>query len=156
MAWFTAQHTTSGVVPSPRAAVWSVLTDPDLVARLTPFVHAITSDGDLWRWEMTSLPVLGTSITPAFTERMTFRDLERIDFTHDPVHGADERTGVEGSYTLSDTDDGTHLAIVLEVRTQLPMPRAAAPAVRAAMRTVMGTMGVGFEHGFRRHLATTH
>ena len=57
-----------------------------------------------------------------------------------------------GRYTLTDTDDGTHLAIRLEVSADLPLPKVSAPAVKAAMRAVMGTMGIGFERGFRREL----
>ncbi|MGA9749457.1 MAG: hypothetical protein WBQ50_18555 [Nocardioides sp.] len=152
MGTFTATTTSHGVVPSSRAEVWSVLTDADLVARLTPFVHSISTDGDLWRWQLTSLPVLGTSVTPAFTEQMTFVETSQIDYSHAPPHGRNERYGVEGRYALADADGGTELSISLEVCAELPMPRVSGPAVRAAMGAVIGTMGAGFERNFRRHL----
>ena len=152
MAWFRASTTSDGVVPSSRDEVWAVLSDPDTVASITPFVRSISASGDLWRWEMTSLPVLGQAFTPCFTERMTFTDLSRIDFTHEPPAGSSERTGVEGCYTLTEVAEGTHLAIELTVDADLPMPRLAGPAVRAAMKTVMATMGVGFERSFRKQL----
>ncbi len=154
MATFTATTTSEGVVPSPRAEVWSVLIDPELIGRLTPFVDSISADGDLWRWQLTSLPVLGTSVTPAFTEQMTFTDKSAIDYTHAPPAGKSERFGVEGHYVLSDHTDGTHLSISLEVCADLPFPRVSGPAVRAAIRAVMGSMGTGFERNLRRHLAT--
>lgn len=152
MPWFRASTTSSGVVTASRAEVWSVLTDPSTVASLTPLVSRIHADGDLWRWEMTSVPVLGRSFTPRFTERMTFTDKSRIEFTHEPRRGAKERTGVEGCYSLEDVSQGTHLCIELTVDADLPIPRAADPAVRAAMKAVMATMGVGFERHFRRKL----
>ena len=44
-------------------------------------------DGDRWRWEMQSVPVLGSSFNPCFTERMVFTPQERIEFTHAPPPG---------------------------------------------------------------------
>lgn len=152
MTWFTATTTSEGVVSASRADVWAALTDADLVARLTPLVHSITVDGDRWRWQLAALPVLGTSVTPAFTEQMTFTDKSRIDYTHAPRAGKPERYGVEGRYDLADTDAGTELYITLSVSADLPMPRVSGPAVRAAMRRVMATMGAGFERGLRKHL----
>ena len=152
MAWFTASTTSDGTVSASREQVWSVLTDPATVARLTPFVRSIEAHGDLWRWEMTSVPVLGRAFTPRFTEQMTFDRPARIDYTHAPPATAPEQAGVEGSYVLTDTGGGTHLAIELRVSADLPLPRASGPAVRAAMRAVMRTMGIGFERAFRREL----
>jgi carbon monoxide dehydrogenase subunit G len=152
MAWFTASTTSDGVVSASREEVWAVLTDAATVARLTPFVRTIEADGDRWRWEMTSVPVLGRGFTPCFTERMVFDRPARIDYTHDPPEGHDERTGVEGTYLLTETPRGTHLSIELHVSADLPLPRASGPAVRTAMRAVMGTMGIGFERAFRREL----
>jgi uncharacterized protein YndB with AHSA1/START domain len=152
MAWFTASTTSDGVVSAPREQVWAVLTDPATVARLTPFVRTIDADGDRWRWHMTSVPVLGRAFTPCFTERMVFDRPARIDYTHEPPAAQDERTGVEGTYLLTETPRGTHLSIELNVSADLPLPRPSGPAVRAAMRAVMGTMGIGFERAFRREL----
>lgn len=155
MTWFSARTTSDGVVSASRDRVWSVLTDPHRVARLTPFVSSITADGDLWRWEMTGVQVLGRPFHPCFTERMTFDEPTRIDYTHAPPDGTHERTGVEGTYRIADQAGETHLSIELTVHADLPLPRASGPAVRAAMRAVMGTMGAGFERSFRRELART-
>ena len=146
--WFSASTTSEAVVDAERARLWDVLTDPAALAELTPMLSSVEADGDLWRWQMVKVPVLGASLTPAFTERMVMVEHERIDFTHAPPAGADERAGVDGWYTLTDTDRGTHLATSLTVRVQLPLARVAAPAVTTAMRTVLATMG----HGFARNL----
>lgn len=153
MPWFSASTSSSAVVAAPRQAVWAALTDPGVVADLTPMVRSITASGDLWRWELVRVPVLGLSVAPAFTEQMTFTDGSRIDYAHAPPSGSTERTGVEGWYELADADDGgTSLAISLTVSTELPVPRVAGPAVRTAMGGVMATMGTGFSRNLRRHL----
>lgn len=152
MATFKATTTAQAVVEAPRQAIWDVLVDPDLVADLTPFLKRITADGDLWRWEMSGLEVLGRSVAPAFTERMVFDELERIDFRHEPPAGATEKSGVEGWYDLSEVEGGTHLATSLEIRLDLPLPRVSSPAVTAAMKGVMGTMGDRFSRNLLDHL----
>ena len=152
MTWFTASTTSEGVVSASREDVWAVLTDPATIARITPFVRSIEADGDRWTWHMTSVPVLGRAFTPVFTERMVFDPPARIDYAHEPPDGATEQAGVAGRYTLTETGAGTHLAIRREVSADLPLPRVSGPAVKAAMRAVMGTMGIGFERGFRREL----
>ena len=153
MSWFSASTQSTAVVTASRDAVWKALTDPGVVASLTPLVHDITASGDIWHWQMARLPVLGTSVTPAFTEQMTFTDGYRIEYTHAPPAGASERTGADGWYELGDTEDGgTHLAISLTVKVELPAPRAAGPAVRAAMSGVMATMGAGFSRNLLKHL----
>ena len=152
MPWFRASTSSTAVVAAARPEVWAALTDPALVASLTPLVHSITPSGDTWKWEMARVPVLGTSVTPAFTEKMTFTEQTRIDYEHAPPAGSSERTGVDGCYELSDADGGTHLAISLTVRAKLPVASAAGPAVRVAMKTVMAQMGAGFSRNLLRHL----
>ena len=142
MPWFSASTQSTAVVSASRDAVWQALTDPGTVASLTPLVHDITASGDRWCWQMARVPVLGVSVTPAFTEQMSFTDGFRIEYAHAPPIG--------------DADDGgAHLAISLTVRADLPAPRAAGPAVRAAMRGVMATMGAGFSRNLLRHLDAT-
>jgi carbon monoxide dehydrogenase subunit G len=150
--WFSATNASDGVVRASRAEVWAVLTDPDAVAAMTPLLQRIDADGDLWRWQFTSIPLLGVALTPAFTERMRFRHEERIDFEHEPPPGSTERTGVDGWYTLTDVADGTHLAISFTVRVQLPLSRVMAPAVTAVMHAVMRRTGDGFAKNFERRL----
>lgn len=152
MNWFSASNESEGVVAADRSTVWGLLTDPDAVAEMTPLLQRIDADGDVWRWQFSAVPILGTALAPAFTERMTFAPEDRIDYHHEPGQG--ERTGVDGWYTLSDADEGTHLAIGLTVKAQLPLSRLAAPAVRTAMRTVIATIGAGFARNFERRLRT--
>ncbi|MCW2794055.1 MAG: Polyketide cyclase / dehydrase and lipid transport [Nocardioides sp.] len=152
MTTFRATTTAEAVVAAPRQAIWDVLVSPELVAELTPFLKGITADGDLWRWEMSGLDVLGVKVAPAFTERMVFDELERIDFRHEPPQGTTERSGVEGWYDLSDADGGTHLATSLEIRLDLPLPKMSSPAVTAAMKGVMGQMGDRFSRNLLAHL----
>lgn len=156
MARFTAGTTAEAVVLAPRQAIWDALTDPELVARLTPLLRRITADGDRWTWEMTGVDVLGVKVAPTFTEQMSYRDLERIDFSHAPPPGVTERAGVEGWYQLRDVPEsdggGTHLATSLEITLDLPLPRIASPAVTSAMRGVIGQMGERFSRNLLAHL----
>lgn len=149
---FTAATESEATVRADRSAIWDALSDPDLLPRLTPFLESITADGDLWRWQMQSVPLLGSTVNPCFTERMRFTPQERIDFTHAPPEGATERTGVEGWYVLRDVPDGTHLGIRLEVSVELPLSRFASPAVTTAMKGVMATMGRRFSHHLLQHV----
>ncbi|MCW2795596.1 SRPBCC family protein [Nocardioides sp.] len=152
MARFSSRTSAEAVVAAPRQAIWDVLVDPDLVAKLTPFLKKITADGELWRWEMSGLDVLGLKVAPAFTERMVFEDLERIEFHHEPPTGTKERSGVEGWYQLTEVDGGTHLATSLEITLDLPLPKLSSPAVTSAMKGVMGTMGDRFSKNLLDHL----
>lgn len=81
---------------APRGRLWTALTDPGLVAELTPFVRHIHEDGEHWCWQLAGLTVLGVGVAPAFTERITYDEPERIEFRHDPPPGANERSAVEG------------------------------------------------------------
>jgi carbon monoxide dehydrogenase subunit G len=152
MATFTATTRNREVVAAPRDEIWKALTDPDLLPRLTPYLDRIEVVGDHWRWEMTKLPVLGVSVAPAFTERMTFDDGKRIEFTHDPPGGGRERAGAEGVYQLEDAAGGTDLSIELTLCIDLPLPRAAAPAVQRVMRGVMDRMGTSFAANLLKHV----
>ena len=61
--------------------------------------------------------------------------------------------GVEGTYALTDSGDGTRLAIELGVDVDLPFPRLAKPAVQASMQAVIAAMGVGFARNLERQLS---
>ena len=152
MAVFTATTRATATVAASRQAIWDVLADPDLVAQLTPFLDRIEADGDRWRWQMSGIDVLGVKVAPAFTERMVFVPLERIEFHHEPPAGTQERSGVEGWYELRDEVEGTYLATSLEIRLDLPLPRLASPGVTTAMRAVMATMGDRFSRNLLDHL----
>lgn len=133
--------------------MWEILTDPDRLPTLTPLLSRIDADGEHWRWHLVRLKVLGVGISPVFTEKMTFRDGRRIEFTHDPPAGATEWAGAEGHYALSDVDGGgTRLEIDLNLAVDLPLSRLAAPVVTRTMQATMQMMGDRFSANLLREL----
>jgi carbon monoxide dehydrogenase subunit G len=152
MSRFTATNKSEAVVPAERSEIWAVLTDPVLLPKLTPLLRRIDADGDLWTWHLVRISVLGIGISTAFTERMKFDEGRRIDYTHEPPKGANERTGAEGTYELSDVKDGTHLAISLTLHVELPLSKLAAPAVVRIMEGTMQRMGQRFSTNLLDHL----
>ena len=155
MTRFSADTRAQAVVAAPQDAIWDALTDPDLVARLTPFVRRIGGKGRHWRWDLAGLSVLGVGFSPSFTELMEYDEPRRIDFRHDPPAGVSERAAVAGWYELEEVEDGTLLTTSLEVTVDLPLPRASRPAVRAAMTAVLAQMGERFSRNLLDHLGTT-
>lgn len=152
MATFRARDRSSAVLSSPRSEVWAVLTDADLIAGLTPYVTGIDVTGDRWTWRMMSLPVLGISVAPEFTEVMDLHPQERIVFTHDPDK-PDEMTSVTGEYVLADhPDGGTEVSIDLLIACTLPLPSIARPAVERVMAGVVKHMGAVFSRNLLTHL----
>jgi carbon monoxide dehydrogenase subunit G len=149
---FSARDRSTEVVQADQGALWKALTDPDLLPRLTPYLHSIDAEGDLWRWNMARIPVLGVSVAPSFTERMTFDEPRRIEFTHDPESGQ-EKAGVEGTYELEGVEGGTRLAIDIDICVDLPLPGMARGAVERAMRGVIAAMGRRFAANLLRHLS---
>ena len=152
MTRFSAHTRAGAVVAAPREQIWTALTDPALVAELTPFVRTIEASGEHWRWQMGGLKVLGVGVAPAFTERMTFDEPSRIEFRHDPPDGTTERSAVEGWYELTEVDEGTRLGTSLEITLDLPLPRAASSAVQATMCRVIDQMGERFSRNLLAHL----
>ncbi len=155
MTRFSVSTTSSATVEADRTRVWDALTDPVLLTRLTPYLKRIdarTEDGVVrWTWHLVRIPLLGSMVSPSFTEVMTYDEPSRIDFVHDPKR-TDEKAGVEGRYDLAEVPGGTHLEIALGISVDLPFPRLAKPAVRTAMRAVVATMGARFSHNLVRHL----
>ena len=151
MTSFTVSNSSAATLSASRGRVWDALTDTALLARLTPYVRRIDDHGDRWTWHLVQIPVLGSMVSPSFTEVMTFDEPSRIDFVHDPER-RDEKAGVEGSYVLKDTGGGTDVSIELAITVDLPFPALARPAVKAAMRAVVATMGYRFSHNLVRHL----
>ena len=152
MSRFSATTENEAVVPADRADVWAVLTDPDLLVRLTPLLERIDADGDRWTWQLTRISALGVGITPRFTERMFFDEPRRIEYRHEPPAGSTERTGADGWYEMADDPDGTRLAISLTLTVELPLPRTAGPAVRAVMSRMMVRTGDQFSANLLEHL----
>lgn len=152
MTRFSATNASTAVVAAPRGDIWAVLTDPVVLPRLTPLLRRIETDGDRWRWYLTGLSVLGVGINPVFTERMTFTEAKRIDYTHEPPPGVTERTGAEGWYELTDTAHGTSLEISLTLHVDLPLSGLARPAVRTIMEQTMQQMGDRFSANLLKYL----
>lgn len=152
MAVFHARDRSSAVLESSRSEVWAALTDPTLIAKLTPYVTSIDVEGDRWVWRMGTIPVLGISVAPHFTEVMELHPEERIDFRHDPDR-SHEMTAVEGTYLLADHGDGgTDVSIDLQISSHLPLPGLARPAVERVMAGVVKHMGTVFSRNLLKHL----
>lgn len=152
MTRFSATTRSQEVVAADRSRIWAALTDPELLPRFAPLVERIDADGDLWHWHMKRIAALGVAISPSFTERMRFEHERLIEYTHEPPPGTTERTGVEGRYQLAEVEGGTRLAIELTVTVDLPLPRAAGPAVRRVMTGTMTHTGDRFAANLLRHL----
>ncbi|MBN9107322.1 MAG: hypothetical protein J0I34_00940 [Pseudonocardia sp.] len=155
MHTFSTTRESEIVVGADRGALWDALTDPDLLARLTPLLQRIDADGDVWRWHMAGVSVLGVGISPAFTEKMAFDPQRRIGYTHSPPTGVVERTGADGWYSLDDDPSGTRLGISLTLRVELPLARITAPAVVTAMNATLQRTGDRFTANLLRHLGIT-
>lgn len=155
MTLFTATNESADVVAAARADIWAVLVDPVLLARLTPILRRIDTDGDLWRWQLARIAALGVSINPRFTERMRFDEGRRIEFVHEAPSGTAERTSADGWYELSDVDGDTRLTMSLTLHAELPLPKAAGPAVRRIMTATMQHTGDRFATNLCRHLGVT-
>lgn len=151
MTAFTVSTSSSATLSSGREEVWAALTDTELLPRLTPYLRSIDDHGDRWTWHLMRIPVLGSMVSPSFTELMSFDRPSRIDFEHDPSRH-DEKAGVQGCYAMSDAGGGTGVRIELAITVELPFPRLARPAVHTAMRAVVATMGARFSHNLVRHL----
>ena len=152
MTRFTAGTEAGAVISADRTRVWETLTDPDLLARLTPFVRSIRADGRHWYWQMSGLQVLGVGVAPAFTERMDFDEPRQISFHHDPPADATERSAVEGWYRMSEVDAGTRLDTSMRITLDLPLPKAAGRAVQGTMCRVIEQMGDRFSRNLLDHL----
>ncbi len=151
MTRFTARNSSAATLKSPREDIWDALTDPELLPKLTPYLHRIDVDGDRWTWNVAKIPLLGKSIGTTFTEVMTFEEPHRIHFAHDPDR-TDEHTAVVGEYVLEDAGPGTRVSIDLRVTVDLPFSRLTRPAVEGGMHAVMSLMGRRFASNLLRHL----
>jgi carbon monoxide dehydrogenase subunit G len=149
---FSASVRSGADISAPRAAVWNALTDPVLLPKLTPMLEHIEANRDTWRWTMVCISALGVSIAPTFTEQMSFAPPGRIAYSHRPPAGGRERAGAEGRYQLSEIAGGTHLHVELTLTVDLPLPKAAGPAVRKVMTSLMSRTGDRFAANLLAHL----
>ncbi len=152
MARFSSTNHSTAVVAAERSRIWDVLSDPDMLARLTPLVRSIVADGDTWVWHLAGIAGLGLEVAPSFTEAMVFTPIERITYNHAPPAGTRERAGAAGWYELSDAPTGTHLEIEITIHVDLPLPRMSAPAVERIMAESMTRAGDAFARNLLDHL----
>lgn len=133
--------------------IWDALTDPELLAELTPLVDRIEARGDEWAWTLAGISGLGIEVAPTFTERMTFVPISRIDYVHEPPPGRSERAGVDGTYLITRVgDDRSKLAIDLTLCVELPLPGFSRGVVEGVMARSMARTGDAFARNLYRHL----
>ncbi len=153
MTEFRSRNRSIATVPVEPERIWDVLTDPGLLAELTPLLDRITAKRDVWTWTLAGISGLGLEIAPTFTERMTFVPISRIDYHHEPPPGSTERAGVNGTYRITKVDDGvSKLAIDLSLCVDLPLPGFSRRGVEKIMAGTMGRTGDGFARNLYRHL----
>ena len=148
------EHTVDSVVElsASRDQVWEALSDPAVLCKLAPLVHRIDPDGDMWHWQLARIAGLGSSITPSFTEKMTFDDGRRIAYTHQPPPGKHEWAGAEGAYELSDIDGGTRVSISFTISSSWRCPGSRNRPYTASMKATMGRAAGQFATNLLRHL----
>lgn len=145
MTQFAARTISASTVPVPPNQIWEILTDPDLLAELTPLIRSIEASGSRWLWTLNGIEALGMKVEAAFTERMEFTDGRQIVFTHDPPQGKKELAAVEGIYDLTPAGpSSTDLRVDLTLSVDLPLPRMARPAVERVILTTMRATGRQF------------
>ena len=156
MTTFTTSTRNEAVVTATPQEVWAKISDPDTVARLTPFLERVAERGDHWVWELQKIPILGKSFSFTFTERMSFDEPRRMEFRHDPdAADGTESAGVEGWYDLTEHEDGTRLETSMEISVDLPFPRIARSGVQTGMKGVVGAMGQRFAQNLLRELGAS-
>lgn len=153
MTAFRSRNHSVATVPVAPEAIWEVLTDPKLLAQLTPLVDRIEARGDKWAWTLAGISGLGIEVAPTFTERMTFVPISRIDFQHEPPPGHNERAGVNGVYQITKTGDAeSKLRVDLSLCVELPLPGFSRRAVEKVMATTMARTGDAFARNLYAHL----
>ena len=140
-------------IPYAQSAIWAVVSDPDQVAGMTPFLRDIrVVDAGTWVWELHGIPYPGGEFAAHFTEAMNLQKPTRIDFQHDP--DGRELAGADGWYSLEALDaDSTRLAIGLTVHAMLPAPSWAGRVIEPAMHAVVQQMGNRFASNLEKTLA---
>ena len=62
---FSATTVSEAVVAAPPEDIWAAITDPTVLPKLTPLLRYIEADGDLWRWDLSRINVLGIVVDPS-------------------------------------------------------------------------------------------
>lgn len=145
MTWFSARNISLSTVPVPLDEIWDLITDPQILADLTPMVATIEASGSQWRWALHGIEALGLKVEAVFTERMEFIDQRQIIFTHEPPAGERERAGVEGVYDFAPVGpEATDLKVDLTLSVDLPLPRLSRQAVERVILSTMRATGHRF------------
>ncbi len=145
MTRFSSRNVSTSIVPAPIRSIWDAISDPATLATLTPLVRSIESNGAVWVWSLAGITALGITVAPSFTERMDFVELRRIEFSHQPPRGSDEKAGAVGTYELHPIDATcTRLAVDITLHVELPLPRLAARTVQGVMAATMRHTGARF------------
>jgi carbon monoxide dehydrogenase subunit G len=145
MTWFSARNISMSTVPVRSEAIWELITDPAMLADLTPLVRSIEATSSHWVWTLNGIEALGLKVEAVFTERMEFVDQRHIVFAHDPPAGSRERAAVEGVYDLAPNgDEATDLRVDLTLLVDLPLPRLSRHAVTPVLLSTMRATGQRF------------
>lgn len=153
MTAFRSRNVSVATVPVEPERIWDVLTQPALVAEMTPLVDRIERKGQVWTWTLAGISGLGLEVAPSFTVRMTFSPISRIDYRHEPPPGVKERAGVNGTYLITQVgESSSKLKIDLALCVDLPLPRVSRRAVEPIMAATMARAGAGFARNLYRHL----
>lgn len=153
MPTFRSRHRSVVTVAAPPDAIWQLLTDPERVVALTPLVKRISGRRDVWRLTLAGVSRLGYDIAPSFTERMTFVQISRIEFHHDPPPGRHERIGIDGTSQITRVGEtASKMAIDLTLSLELPLPELARTAVERLMARMMRRTGRGVVGSMHREL----
>ena len=151
MAQFAQRITSSDRIAVAPARVHEVLTDPDLLARLTPLVAGITVEGDRWTWRLTGVQAMGVKVAPEFT---TMMEIGPNSIAFEPAPDADERASADGQIDVTPgrTEDETVVAIDLIAVVELPLPKMASRGVKTVMFQTMKVGGSRFADNLLKHL----
>jgi carbon monoxide dehydrogenase subunit G len=145
MTRFSARNISMSTVPVSSDEIWQLITDPGMLADLTPLIRSIEATGSQWEWALNGIEALGLKVEAVFTERMEFIDQRQIIFTHDPPIGSRERAGVEGIYDLTPAGrKATGLQVDLTLFVDLPLPGLSRRAVEPVLLSTMRATGQRF------------
>ncbi len=153
MTRFSVRNASREVITAAQGDVWAVMTDPSMLAELTPLVDRIVADGEHWTWHLTGVEAMGVNARPRFTVLMEFEEPRRMAFDHDPPADRRENSGSTGEYLIEDLGDATTaLEIDLTMWVDLPLPKFSRGAVERIMQSSTQAAGDRFFANLLRHL----
>ena len=155
MATFSTSNRSAATVTADVEAVWDVLTDPALVARLTPFLQRVRRGGRALGLAADEGARCSARASRSRSASGWTSTPHRIDFTHDPAPGADEAAGVVGWYALALVRMGRTSRRRWRSPSTSPSPVSSGPPSITAMKGVVALMGQRFSHNLLSHLGAT-